>query len=79
MTSDGKPYGPQRYKQLVKNCYIVSKTLNTSYIDVRDKMTPSELNQIINLIIEDNEKYKEKMEKMKEEQKLKRENRNIRR
>lgn len=79
MTSDGKPYGPQRYKQLVKNCYIISKTLNTSYIDVRDKMTPSELNQIINLIIEDNEKYKEKMEKMKEEQKLKRNNRNIRR
>ena len=36
LTSDGKPYGPKRYKEIVKECWYISDNLNTSYTDVLD-------------------------------------------
>lgn len=69
MTKDGKPYGPARYKQLVQQCYIIAKNLNTSYIDARDNLTPSEASELLRLMKEDAQKQRERMEKMKEQRK----------
>lgn len=33
LTSDGKPYGPTRLKEIVKERYFISKNCNTSYTD----------------------------------------------
>ena len=34
LSKDGTPYGPKRYKELVKECWYVSDNLHTSYTDV---------------------------------------------
>ena len=34
LSNDGTPYGPKRYKELVKECWYVSDNLHTSYADV---------------------------------------------
>ena len=36
LSNDGTPYGPKRYKEIVKECWYVSDSLNTSYTDVLD-------------------------------------------
>lgn len=33
-SSDGTPYGPKRYKEIVKECWYISDNLHTSYTDV---------------------------------------------
>ena len=70
--SNGKPYGPYRYKQLIKECYIIAKNTNTPYTALMD-ITPTEKNELLNLIIEDNQKSQEAMEKLKAENRKKRE------
>ena len=35
-SSDGKAYGPERYKEIVKECWYISDNLHTSYTDVLD-------------------------------------------
>jgi hypothetical protein len=35
-SNDGSPYGPKRFKELVKECWYVSDNLHTSYTDVLD-------------------------------------------
>lgn len=35
-SKDGTPYGPKRYKEIVKECWYISDNLNTSYVDVLD-------------------------------------------
>lgn len=56
LTEDGKPYGPERYKRIVQECYLISKNMNTSYSDVL-KITPIEREYLINFLLED---YNEK-------------------
>ena len=34
ISNDGTPYGPKRYKEIVKECWYISDNLNTSYADV---------------------------------------------
>ncbi len=33
---DGSPYGPKRFKEIVKECWFISDHLHTSYTDVLD-------------------------------------------
>ena len=35
-SKDGTPYGPARYKEIVKECWYISDQTNTSYADVLD-------------------------------------------
>ena len=35
-SNDGTPYGPKRYKEIVRECWYISDNLNTSYTDVLD-------------------------------------------
>ena len=73
-TKDGKPYGPIRFKQIVKEIYILCKQLNSSYTDLLD-ITPTERDLLINFIVEENKKSEEAMEKIKAENIKKRQNR----
>ena len=65
LTSDKKPYGPWRYKQIVKECYIITKNTNTSYSDVLE-MTPAERECFIEFIAEDFKKQQEQIDKAKQ-------------
>ena len=35
-TFNNKPYGPQRFKDLVRECWLISDRTHTSYTDVLD-------------------------------------------
>lgn len=35
-SKDGTPYGPKRFKEIVKECWYISDNLHTSYADVLD-------------------------------------------
>ena len=63
MTSDGKPYGVARFKQIVEECYIISKRINTSYNDLM-KITPLERTYLIQFIKRDLERENELREKL---------------
>ena len=69
-TSNGQDYGPYRYKQIIKELYIIAKNLHTSYTDLLD-ITPTEKHELLNLIIDENERSKEQMDKIKKEAKSK--------
>lgn len=64
MTKDGKPYGPFRYKEIVKERYIISKYCNTSYTDLAN-VTPTERNYLLEFATEECDKAKEIAEEMK--------------
>lgn len=53
LTNDGKPYGPARYKELVKERYLISRYMNTSYTDL-GQLTPTERGYIIEFILNEN-------------------------
>lgn len=57
LTEDGKPYAPFRYRELVRECYIITKNCNTSYTDVMN-ITPKEKNIILEIINSEAEKLK---------------------
>ena len=65
LDSEGNPYGPTRYRQIVKERFLISKHCNTSYNDVGE-MTPTERIYLLQLISEDLERAKELSEKAKE-------------
>lgn len=69
-TNDGKPYGPERYKQIVKECYLISKNCHTSYMDVLD-MTPNERALLLQFMVQEFEKSEEQMNKVKQQSKQK--------
>ena len=71
LTKDGKPYGPARFKELVKERYLISKNMNTSYEEV-GRMTPIERKYIIEFMVDEIKREKELIEKKKQEQKVKR-------
>ena len=64
MTEDGKPYGPFRYKEIVKERYIISKYCNTSYTDLAN-VTPTERNYLLEFATEECDKAKESIENIK--------------
>ena len=66
LTSDKKPYGPARYNQIVKECYLISKNCNTSYADLMT-ITPHERKLLLNLIAEEIKRSEEQMARAKAE------------
>ena len=61
---DGSPYGPARYKELVRINYAISKNCNTSYVDVL-QLTPRERDYLWEFIVEEADKAKELIDKSK--------------
>lgn len=68
MTKDGKPYAPIRFKEIVKERYLISKTINTSYNDLGE-ITPAERRYLLEFIQEELEMKNKLMEKAKAERK----------
>lgn len=64
MTSDGRPYGPIRYKEIVKECYLISKNLNTSYTDVLHT-TPTERNYMLEFMLNEAKQREEIIQRRK--------------
>lgn len=64
LTNDGKPYGPVRFKEIVKERYLISKNINTSYNDT-GQITPLERRYIIEFMYEEVKKQKELIEEQK--------------
>lgn len=62
MTSDGKPYGPERYKEIVQERYIISKNSNTSYTDVGE-ISPLERKYLLDFIFAELKKKQEIIDK----------------
>lgn len=52
MTFDGKPYSVERFKQIVKERYVISKNSNISYQDT-GVMSPVEREYVLQFIQED--------------------------
>ena len=65
-TSDGKPYGPLRYKEIVRERWIITKQCNMGYVDTA-AMTPTERNYVLEFIAEDIKRTNEAIEKRKQE------------
>ena len=63
-SKDGKPYGPQRYKEIVQECWYISDQLHTSYADVLD-LSFLERSYLIQLIAEKHEATKQAIETAK--------------
>jgi len=70
-TSDGRDYGPVRYRELVKECYIISKNCNTSYTDVL-RLPPREKDLMLGFIVEEFRKAQENIDQMKKEREVSR-------
>ena len=64
MTSDGKPYALERYKQIVKERYLISKKCNTSYSDLAN-ISCLERTYLIDFIFEEIQREKELREQAK--------------
>lgn len=62
LTSDGKPYGPAHYKELVKQLYFISSNIHTSYEELKN-ITPTEREYLISFIADNAKKQKEQWEK----------------
>ena len=70
LTKDGQPYGPIKYKELVRECYIISRNINTSYTDLMD-VTPLERQYMLEFIKEESDSLKKTIEENKQKQKTK--------
>lgn len=62
-TSDGKPYGPIRYKQIFDGCLYISKNTHNSVEDIKE-WTPLEFKMAITYLNEHFEKEEEAFNKM---------------
>ena len=65
MTSEGQPYAPIRFKEIVKECYIISKNCNTSYTDLLT-ITPAEKNYMLEFIMEEVKNAEESVKRNRE-------------
>lgn len=68
MTKDGKPYGPIRYKEIVRERYLISKNMNTSYNEI-GKITPVERDYLIEFISDEIKRSNEIVEQQKQKAK----------
>lgn len=71
LTKDGQPFGPVRFREIVKECYVLSKNIGTSYNDILE-ITPLERKYLINLLYDESQKTKEMIDNAKREREAKR-------
>lgn len=63
MTEDGLPYAPIRFRELAKECFVITRNLNTSYVDTL-QISPTERKYLIGFLL-DEAKQREQMIAMK--------------
>lgn len=62
------PYGVYRYNEIIDECYIISKLINTSYVDLME-ISVRERDRMLELINEENKREQERIEKIKRKSK----------
>ena len=62
LTTEGKPYGPERYKEIARERYLISKHTNTSYEDTAT-ITPLERGYLLEFLVEDMQRQKDLYDK----------------
>lgn len=67
---NNNPIGQRRFKEIVEDCWFISKSINTSYTDVQ-QITPLERKYLIDIIKESNRIEKEEWDKTIQESKNK--------
>lgn len=65
---EGEPYGPYRFKEIIKEQYLISKSINTSFNDL-EQITPRERELLIEFILDDNKKVNQMIEDAKKKAK----------
>lgn len=65
MTKDGKPAAPIRFKDIVKERYLISRNMNTSYNDLGE-ITPTERYYLLEFINEELEMKKKAIQEQKQ-------------
>lgn len=65
LSEDGTPYGPARYKELVRERYFISKHSNISYSDT-GKMSPVEREYVRDFILDDLKEQQKILDKINE-------------
>ena len=65
-TNDGQPYAPIRFRELVKECYLISKNMHTTYMDVL-KMSSTERKYLIQFLVEEARQMNEMIQRRKAE------------
>jgi hypothetical protein len=63
-TSNGEPYAPLRFKEIVRERYLISKHCNTSYKDL-DNISPAERSMLLEFIYEELKKQQDAIEEAK--------------
>ena len=63
LNSDGTPCGPQRFRDIVKERYYITKHTHTSYSDI-GQMTPLERKYILELITNDLQARKKQIDEL---------------
>jgi len=58
----GNPTGPKRFKEIIEECWFISKNINTSYTDIL-QISPLERKYLIDTIKESNRIEKEEWDK----------------
>ena len=61
LTSDGKPFGPIRYKTLLREVYAIIKNVNVTYSEALN-MTPTERSLLMSFISNDMKKLNEELQ-----------------
>ena len=64
------PLGVVKYENLVKECYLISSNINTSYTDLLD-ISIREKDLLVNLILDKFKREKEELDKAKNKNKRK--------
>ena len=62
------PYGVYRYNEIIDECYIISKLINTYYVDLME-ISVRERDRMLELINEENKREQERIEKIKRKSK----------
>lgn len=67
-TKDGKPLGPKRFKEIVKERYLISKNLNTSYNEV-GQITPIEREYLLEFLNDEAKRSQDLIDKQRNKKK----------
>lgn len=64
-TDNGEmPYGVYRFNQIIEECYVISKVIHTSYLDLMD-ISVMEKDKMLEFINEENKRNQEELDKIK--------------
>lgn len=65
LTSEGKPYKPWKFNEIIRERYFISKNINTSYNDI-GKISPRERDSLVHMILDEIKQTKEQIKQARD-------------